>query len=70
MRGEQVAFDAVGEELERFARRALPLARQPRADPFRQLRALDRLDLDHHAGAASALNQRGLPCAALQAAAA
>ena len=59
MRREQIALDALGDEVQRappvLARRdALALLREPLADPHRQLRALDRVDLDGHARAAAA----------------
>ena len=51
VRGQQVAFDPVGEELQRAlaflaGHHALALLRQPLRDPLRQRCALDRLDLD------------------------
>ena len=54
MRGEQIAFDALGDELQRapsfFSRRdALALLREPLADPHRQLRPLDGIDFQCHA---------------------
>ena len=56
MRGEQVAFDAVGEEGERALALAaggdvLALRRQPLGDPLRQGLALDRIDAHRDAGA-------------------
>ena len=62
VRGEQVAFDAVGKERQRALAflavgDALALRGQALGDPRRQLAALDRLDPQHHAGASSALNQ-------------
>ena len=50
LRREQVAFAALGEERERFARRALLLPREPRRDPARQLVALERIHGDRDAG--------------------
>ena len=42
VRGEEISLDAIGEELERLARGALPLAREPLGDPRGKARALDR----------------------------
>ena len=47
--GEQVAFDAVGEPLERLHRGALLLPREALGEPVGQLVARDRLRLDHDA---------------------
>src|SRR5262249_14487211 len=51
VRGEQVSLDAVGEELERLARSALALAREPLGDPGGKTCTLDRPYVHHHAGA-------------------
>ena len=55
VRSQQVAFHAIGEELQRaltFLARCdpLPLSLQPLRDPLRQRGALHRIDLNAHAG--------------------
>ncbi len=64
MRGQQVALDLVGDELQRAAARfarfhALVLQRQPLADPGRQPAAIDVVDLDRDAGALERLEPGG-----------
>ena len=61
---EEVAFDALGDELQRLGSGPLLLPREPLADPLRQPRAVDRVDLDQHARAF----QRGHPARLLAAA--
>ena len=67
MRGEQIALDAFRDELQRAppflaGRDALALLRETLADPHRQLRALDRIDLQRDARA----GDRGEPCGLLR----
>ena len=49
--GEEIAFDAVGDELERLPVRFLALRLQPAGEPLGQRLARDGLRLDHDAGA-------------------
>jgi hypothetical protein len=64
VRGEQIALDAVGDELERFGAGPVLVAREPLSDPLRQPRAIDCIDFDEHPGAF----QRGDPAGFLRAA--
>src|SRR6185369_15950545 len=67
VRGEEVALDAIGKELERLARGALALAREALADPRGEARALERPHVHHHPGARQGSEPRARLARAVQA---